>query len=197
MLIEGWLELKKKGVMGSRWSRQWGEIRDRVLIYSKTEHHQHNRDASHASMSSLGGGEEMMNPLQAASQNNFSQHDNIKEKNIPLNGGSVELLDDHSSFVFTPSIGTQITMRCPDRNAAQKWVHAISVALSQETWNAYVDGQNKQKSSPTRLRSPSAHAMVASGSATQQSARSGGVISHGGPRGRRIASGSMSDNDIT
>ena len=195
MLIEGWMEIKKEKMMGSRWSRQWGEIRDRVLIYSKTDH-QHNRYDSHSSnhatvRGSMVGGlqmDETINPLQAVQEHT---HD-PKEKNVPLNGGSINMLEDQISFVFTPSVGKQITMRCPDRNTASKWVQSITVALSTDTWNAYVEGQMKRRSGPTRMRSPSAHAMVSSGSATQNRA----VISQGGERGRRFASGSMSDNDI-
>ena len=115
-----------------------------------------------------GSSEEMTNPLM--SQNSSSDN----EKNVSLNGGSVELLDDGVSFYFTPSIGKQITMRCPDQSTAQKWVHSITVALSQDTWDSYVHGQARQEGGAgggaARMRSPSAHAMVAAGSANNQAA---------------------------
>jgi dynamin 1-like protein len=189
LLIEGWLEKKKSGVMGSRWGRQWVELRNRKLFYSKTDHHnqhQHRRDDSHAStMSSISidQDQEMMNPL----MNNSSEKED--GKTIALNGGSVDLLEDSVSFIFTPSIGKQITMRCPDQITAQKWVHSISIALSDDTWQSYVNGNRK---STTRMRSPSAHAMVTSGKTQPQ----GKIISHGARRAARHASGSMSDNDI-
>jgi dynamin 1-like protein len=180
MLIEGWLEKKKSGLTGTRWERQWFEIRDRMLIYSKTDNEGHKHSQSSMSLDSS----EMINPLAAAKHH--SPKDDQKEKNISLNDGSINLLEDQVSFVFSPVVGKQITLRCPDPNSAQKWVHSIKVALSQESWNDYVQGLSMH----TRMRSPSATAMVNSGKAKQQ------TISAGGDRGRRFASHSMSDNDI-
>lgn len=169
------------------------EVRDRMLVYAKTDHQHKSYDkhASHSSQSSFSGSsEEMTNPLM--SQNSSSDN----EKNVSLNGGSVELLDDGVSFYFTPSIGKQITMRCPDQSTAQKWVHSITVALSQDTWDSYVHGQARQEGGAgggaARMRSPSAHAMVAAGSANNQAGSYGGNAR----RGPRQASGSMSENDI-
>ena len=122
------------------------EIKNRTLIYSSKTEHAHHK--SHSSMTSISGVDDVVNPLM-----NASSQSNEKEKTISLDGGSVALLDDGVSFLITPSIGKQITLRCSNKDESNKWVHSITVALSKETWNAYVTGQ---KRTSTRMRSPSA-----------------------------------------
>ncbi len=171
-LIEGWLEKKSSGVMGSRWTRRWCQVRDRKLVYNKDHDGgdgEHKRMNSMSSVASMTGG---------AGASGDSDHV------VELDGCACEPGNDGRSFTLTPGIGKQLQLRCVDAATNQKWMHAVQVGSSAAGWTAFVDGKRKSMARiTTRVRTPSATALTMGSAAASARRRAG-------------PSASMTDTDI-